>query len=268
MGIEDEIDGIAEVKRAMVDRLGLLDANLWLGKPEYFPRAEELAPAALEAELESYGIGGGLVSHWDAVRLSAQDGNQMLLDAEGALPRKVWTAWTGLPLSAGEQGPLPGSTAHPRLRAVRLFPRTHHFLLSPWVVGSLCEWCVSHNLPLLLWHVEIEWEQVHALAGAFPKLQFIIDTQWQKILYHNRTLFSLMDSRENVLLETSNFLGQDSLSWAARRWGAERLLFGSFLPASDPYAPIGMILDADLSAEEKALIAGGNLKRLIDGVRI
>ncbi len=267
MGLDAVIEGIAKDKRALVGRLGLLDVNLWLGRPEFFPRAEGLAPAALQEELESYGIAGGLVSHWDAVRLSAQDGNRALLEAEGALPPDAWTAWTGLPLGPGEQGPLPGATPHPRLRAVRLFPLTHHFLLTPWVVGSLCEWCISCGLPILLWHVEIDWEQVHALAGAFPRLRIVIDSQWQKILYHNRTLFSLMDCRQNVLLETSNFLGQDFLTWAARRWGAQRLLFGSFLPASDPYAPIGMILDAELSAEEKALIAGGNLKRLVEGAR-
>ena len=52
-----------------------------------------------------------------------------------------------------------------------------------------------------------------------------------------------------------------------REFGAERLLFGSFLPVSDPLVPIGMVLDADLSEEEKRLIAGDNLRRLLEGVR-
>jgi hypothetical protein len=261
------IQAVSAEKRSAAEALGLRDASIWLGRPELFPRAGEIPPSELAGVLASYGIGGGLVSHWDAMRLSAQDANQSLLSAEPSLPAGAWTAWTGLPLGPREQGPLPGQDTHARLRAVRLFPRTHHFLLAPWVVGSLCEWCLSRRIPLILWHVEIDWAELFHLAGEFPKLKIIVDSQWQKILYHNRTLFSLMDARKNVLLETSNFLGQDFLGWAVRRWGAERLLFGSFIPAADPWAPAGMILDSDITAEEKALVAGGNLARLAGEVR-
>jgi hypothetical protein len=249
-----------------VEALDLFDVNLWLGKPDFFPLAEEIPARGLGETLGEYGIRGGLVSHWDGVRIAAQDGNQALADA--ALPEHLWTVWTGLPLAPGEQGPLPGSGApDPRLRGVRLFPKTHHFQISPWVIGSLCEWCASRRLPVFLWHVEIDWDPLHALAAAFPGLTIVVDTQWQKILYHNRDLFSLMEVCRNVVVESSNFLGQDFLAWAVRRWGAERILYGSFLPANDPYAAIGMILDAEISAEEKRLVAGGNARRIVEGVR-
>jgi predicted TIM-barrel fold metal-dependent hydrolase len=218
--------------------------------------------------MAEYGIRGGLVSHWDGLRVSPQEGNQALADAEASLPENAWTVWTALPLAPAEQGPLPGTGApHPRLRGVRLFPKTHHFQLSPWVIGSLCEWCMSRRLPLFLWHVEIDWDPLHDLAAAFPGLTIVVDTQWQKILYHNRDLFSLLEACRNVVVESSNLLGQDFLAWVVHRWGAERVLYGSFLPANDPYAAIGMILDADLSPEEKLLVAGGNARRIVEGVR-
>jgi hypothetical protein len=47
--------------------------------------------------------------------------------------------------------------------------------------------------------------------------------------------------------------------------GAGRLIFGSFLPVSDPLVPLGLILDAEMSEADRALIAGGNLRRLIGG---
>jgi hypothetical protein len=43
-------------------------------------------------------------------------------------------------------------------------------------------------------------------------------------------------------------------------------LYGSYAPVSDPLVGIGMILDSGLAAEQKALIAGLNARRLIDGV--
>ena len=49
-----------------------------------------------------------------------------------------------------------------------------------------------------------------------------------------------------------------------RQCGAERFVFGSFQPMSDPLVPVGMILDADISEAEKAMIAGGNLRALVN----
>lgn len=268
MEIEAAIERVEKEKRSAVDRAGFFDANLWLGPPALFPLASELHPADTARTLTEYGVQGALVSHWDAVRLSAQDGNQALLEASGALPENLFTVWTGLPLAAPEQGPLPGrGHPDPRLRGVRLFPRTHQFQFAPWVVGGLCTWCSERRIPLFVWHVELEWGSVQALASAFPQLNIVIESQWQKILYHNRDLFSLLAACPNVLLESSNYIGQDAVSVFVRCFGAERLLWGSFLPVNDPYAAMGMVLDADITADEKKLIAGGNLRRLIAGVR-
>jgi hypothetical protein len=267
MGWEETIERTAREKRSRAASLPLLDANVWLGRPDLFPLAQELPRDGMAGAFAEYGIRGGLVSHWDSLRLSPQEGNVALLDAQDSLPKDTWLLWTGLPLVPREQDPLPGfGKPHPRVRGVRLFPKTHHFSLSPWTVGNLCEWCVAHRLPLFLWHVEIEWDAVHALAGTFPELRIVVETQWQKILYHNRDLFSLLETRGNVLVESSNLIGQDFVTYLVKNWGAERLLFGSFLPVNDPWASIGMILDADITTEEKAIAAGGALRTLIDEV--
>jgi predicted TIM-barrel fold metal-dependent hydrolase len=71
----------------------------------------------------------------------------------------------------------------------------------------------------------------------------------------------------NVYAETSNLVGADFLRYAARELGAHRLLFGSFLPVNDPWAAVGMILDAELPPEQKRLVAGGNLRRLLAEAR-
>jgi len=64
------------------------------------------------------------------------------------------------------------------------------------------------------------WDSVHlsaqdgnqALLGsaaAFPGLTVVIETQWQKILYQIRNLFSLLRCCPKVLVEGSNLVGQD-----------------------------------------------------------
>lgn len=269
MELERIIERTAAAKRQQLAGLPCWDANLWLGRPANFPLAQELPPQELGPLLDKYGCRGALVSHWDAVHLSAQDGNQALLDSAAELPDNVYTIWTSLPTEPREQKPLPGlGQPDQRLRGVRLFPQTHHFDLAPWVLAGLCEWCSEHRLPLFLWHVEIRWSEVQALAAAFPGLTVVIETQWQKILYPIRNLFSLLKACPNVLVESSNLIGQDYVSYLVRSFGSGRLLYGSFLPVNDPYAAIGLVLDADISAQERADILGGNLERLIAGVRL
>ncbi len=269
MKIEKVMEDMSRKKRDKVKELQFFDANIWLGEPDFFPIASELHPNDLEEVCSKYHLEGGLISHWDSPKISAQDGNHALLELQEYLPEAIYTIWTGLPLSPHEQDPLPGFNAPPPgLRGVRLFPKTHKYLLSPWVIGTLCEWCIRHAVPLFFWHIEVDWNHVYVLAKKFPKLNIIVETQWQKILYHNRNLYSLMESCNNVLLETSNFIGQDFITHAVKTFGAERLIFGSFLPVNDPFASMGMILDADISDNEKKMISGGNLRQIIKGVRV
>lgn len=260
---------MADEKRAGLSKLSFYDSNVWLGKPAFFPLAGGCETANLKKMFEEFSIEGALVSHWDGVTVSAQDGNKALVECRKDLPDDVYTIWTGLPLIPHEQDPLPG-TGKPdsRLRGLRLFPKTHHYLLTVWSVGGLCEWCMEYRIPLFIWHVEVDWEPLHTLARAYPDLTIIVETQWQKILYQNRNLYGIMNSDENIYLEISNFVGPDFLTHAVHVFGANRFLYGSFLPVNDAYAAMGMVVDADISLEEKRLIAGGNMKRILQGVKI
>ncbi len=269
MNLGELIEQTAAATRARLAAFPCWDANVWLGRPAFFPLARELSPAELGPLLKRHGCAGALVSHWDSVHLSAQDGNRRLLDADPALPEGIFTVWTGLPSVPREQPPIPGvGRPDRRLRGVRLFPQAHHFELAPWVLTDLCEWCVQKRLPLFLWHVEIRWSDLYSLAAAFPRLTVVVETQWQKILYQVRNLFSLLASCPNVLVESSNFVGQDHVAYLVRTFSSRRLLFGSFLPVNDPFASIGLVLEADISDGERADILGGNLQRLIGEVRL
>ncbi len=263
---EDIIEQISQRYRDEITRLSFFDANVWLGHPEGFPLAEELDVAQLPGMFEGNFITGGLVSHWRGKILAAQDGNSAL---EVPLPPNVFTIWTGLPLFPAEPGPLPGQeNCSERVRGVRIFPKSHNFPLTPWAVGTLCEWMVQHRMPLFIWHTELDWPSLHALGKAFPRLTVVLETQPRKILYQTRPLFALMQDCENICIELSNFAGANFVEYAVREFGPERLIFGSFATMNDPYVPMGMILEAQIGKEEKKKIAGDNLRRLISEVQL
>ena len=267
---EEGIERMMRARREQAERLRFFDANIWLGRPQGFPLAGALTADRLETELASRFLTGGLVSHWRGKVVSAQEGNRALIDALEGTGDDLFAVWTGLPLFPTETtGPVPGvGDIGEKVRGIRIFPRSHNFPLETWCLGSLCEWLLVRRMPLFVWHVELDWPSLYRMARAFPKLPIVLETQTQKILYHTRPLFALMRDCANVYVELSNFAGAGFIEYAVREFGADRLIFGSFLPASDPFVPIGMVLDADIPDPDKALIAGGNLRRLIGEMRL
>ena len=263
------IETMTRERREAAERLQFFDANIWLGQPEYFPLAEEISPGELDDVLAQRFVTGGLVSHWQAKRVSAQDGNAALTEELEGQGENLFAVWAGLPLYPSEGGSVPGSVDLPsNVRGVRIFPKSHNYPLAAWSLGTLCEWLVSRSMPLFIWHTEFDWIPLYELIKAFPRLKVVVESQWQKILYHARPLFAAMRDLPNILVEISNFAGQGFLDYAVKEFGAERFLFGSFLPVADPFVPIGMIIDARISEEEKGLIAGENLRRIIEEVRL
>ena len=231
--------------------------------------AEELPPERLSEVLEERLITGGLVSHWRGKTISAQEGNESVLRDLRGQTKELFAIWTGLPLFPSEAGPVPGTMATPKeVRGVRIFPKSHHFPVTDWCIGSLCEWLIDRRMPLFVWHTELDWPCIYQIAKIFPKLSIVIETQVQKILYHTRPLFLLLRDCRNVLLELSNFVGPGFIESAAREFGADRLIFGSFFPVNDPFVAMGMVLDSEIPEEQKTIIAGGNLRRLVSEVRI
>ena len=260
---------MSQERLELAKKLRFCDCNVWLGRPEGFPLAEEIPPVRVSEVLDERLITGGLVSHWRGKTISAQEGNESVLRDLKGQSKDLFAVWTGLPLFPPESGPVPGCSETPKeVRGVRIFPKSHHFPMTDWCIGSLCEWLMDRRMPLFIWHTELDWPAVYEMARKFHQLPLLIETQVQKILYHTRPLFALMRDCRNVLLELSNFVGQGFIEYAAQQFGPERLLFGSFLPVNDPLVAMGVILDAEMPEEQKALIAGGNLRRLASEVRI
>jgi hypothetical protein len=255
--------------REAIERLELFDCSLWLGSPEGFPLASELQPEEMKKEMDAHFITGGLVSHWLGNTLSAQAGNKALIESSTFFSEHLYSVWTGLPLYPADVPPLPGTgKPHRQMRGVRIFPASHNYVIEDWVIGSLCEWLILHNMPLFVWHTEVQWAALHRFALRYPQLTIILETQTKKILYHTRVLFSLMRECPNIFVETSNFAGTGYIEYAVRELGAGRLIFGSFLPVNDPFVGIGMILDADIQDRDKLRIASQNLRRIVQEVSL
>ena len=81
---------------------------------------------------------------------------------------------------------------------------------------------------------------------------------------HKRSLFGLLDACPNLYCDTSCFHAYRGLEEVCASFGAERMLFGTRLPYYNALAAKALVLYADLDGADRAAIAGGNLRRLLD----
>jgi hypothetical protein len=263
---ERMIESMAKIRRKQAQEFLFSDTNLWLGQMESRLLPSALSLAELNKAVGCRYITGGVVWHWRGKTVSPQEGNLALLDVEEKLPLDYSLGMTAYPLSLPADGPLPGSCDMPEsVRAIRLFPKSHGYMLTDWCLAELCRWLVTKNLPLFVWHTEVDWVQLHALAGIYPSLRIVVDSQPRKIIYHLQSLWALLRDRSNVFLEISN-VPVSFVEFVSRSLGPERLLFGSFFPANDPFVAIGKILDSNMDESDKRQIAGVNLRKILSEV--
>jgi predicted TIM-barrel fold metal-dependent hydrolase len=112
---------------------------------------------------------------------------------------------------------------------------------------------------------DTDWEALRFLLAAHPKLPVILCEF--RMRGGSRLVPGVMDDHPNLHLETSGLWNYMSLEHIARNWGAERLIFGSRSPWHSVGLAIGMVTMANLPAAQRAMILGGNIRRLMEAAR-
>ena len=68
----------------------------------------------------------------------------------------------------------------------------------------------------------------------------------------------------NILADTSGSEPEAGIvEYAVQALGAERIVFGSDAPGRDFSVQLGKVIGADITGEERALILGGNMARVL-----
>jgi len=253
--------------REEAESLDLFDASAWLGYTSAFPLMEEGTPERLESVHRKSFIREALVSHWASSGDSSLADNNCLL--KGIDGHDNWYATITLnPLFPPDPGSpaSAGWTWPKKVKAARVFPAAFRYALTDWCAGSLCELLLERRLPLFVLHTETTFQDLYQIAKRYPKLPIVLEGQTRKIIYHMRMVLPLMKECPNVHLEISNLCSQGMVEYVVQNIGPGQLIFGTFAPANDPLVPLGLLLGANISRDEKRAIAGGNIRRIIKEV--
>ena len=224
--------------------------------------AEFYSIESLLAEMDYAGIDDALVYHSLAREYDPMLGNRKLMD-EIKPHQHLHPCWVVMPAGTGEF-PEPGSLGQEMQRegvkAVRLFPTDHSYSLSEWCSGELLKSLESDGILVVIEINQIGWEGVHSLCSRYPELSLLLTNVGYR---DSRNLYPLLAKFENLYVETSSYQGHKSIEAVCNRFSARRLVFGTRLPIFAPGPAVNMVNYSLIGDDEKEMIAGNNLRRLL-----
>ncbi|MEM3027143.1 MAG: amidohydrolase family protein [Candidatus Bathyarchaeia archaeon] len=257
----------------MRENLKLFDCNACLGTSMLRPLRYAESGEELLAEMDYYGIAEALVYHARQRDDSPVVGNEILIEAIKPYPR-LHGVLAILPLQTGELGSqeeiLERMKKH-GVRAFRAFPSEHKYLMTRTALSSLYDLMCERRIPLFISINEScggisGWYLIERILSDAPELTLIVTEHgsWG----HDRFFRPLIEKYENLYLDISRYELDGGIRDFCRKYGAERLLFGTGFPNWNPGGPILMLLQADISGKERQAIASGNLERILGRVRL
>ena len=244
--------------------LKFLDCNL-----NYGPQtaAEELKSCddinELTGHMERAGISGGLVHK--TIKEAILANNSLADDIKNKDNLKG--VWLILPSCTGEiplPHDLPKAMKQNNIGAITVNPKAHKYLPRKIALGDYMEMAQERKIPVLFNTSRgITLEQIDDIMQDFPNLTVILTYahEWP----NDRFLRPFLDAYPNLCLDMAYVMTDNWLNDMLKRYAAERILFGSGFPIAYIGAHMLVIKHAEISEEAKIKIAGGNLKKLLEG---
>lgn len=235
--------------------LRLLDVNAALGRMPHDVGGGGVAD--LLGAMDRLGIDEAVVSHLEGWRHAPAAGNARVVAEVADVPR-LHACWIVLPDGTGEFPPpsdLARAAREASVVAVRALPEHHGWLLDSPEGTALGRALADERLPLLVDADQTSWPAVEALTAACPELDVVVC----RVGYRStRTFAPMLDRRPRVRLDLSYLGGHDALEWAVRRFGADRLVFGTGAPHVDPAGPVARLSWSGLDDATAAAIGWGH----------
>lgn len=238
-----------------------LDVNCLIG-PRSQPRPEStLTPEEISAELHSWGIRQALVRHTYALEYDPVIGNRRCTEF---CRTHAWAipCYAVVPPHTGD---MPGGDAlldylaEGGARAVT-FHTPHGIDLQCAWARETCAVLEEAGVPVLVQDSDIGLREVDWLLSCHPRLHVIS----LRVNYAaTRLVYPMLATHPTFHIDFTRFPVHFGLEEVTRRFGADRLLFGTGLPEYDPAVAVGMLNYARISDEDRAVIAGDGLRRLL-----
>ena len=243
----------------------IFDCNCSYGRAARPPHRFAAEVPQLIEELDWCGIDQALVYHTNQRFASPVNWNGILTEDLQGQPC-LHPTWAILPPACGELPAPDEFVAAMRaagVRALRAFPQEHHYRLDATTFGPLFKQMAQRCIPLF---AKENLVPLRDLLHGCPDLIVVAVNQGPHSV--ERHLRPLLDAYPNLHVETSRYMVEGLIEEFVDRYGPERLLFGSGFPDNCSGAALLRLAQADIDPEARVAVAGGNLQRLLEGVRL
>lgn len=230
----------------------------------------DIAPDAktLVERMDYAGIGRANVWHRSQYELDPSAGNRNLIRAIKGFEDRLSPSLTILPdVTDWEYAPNTFFEWMKKCgaRTVHAFPLQNRYILCKATMGEQLGLLSELKIPLYLSSRD-GFEPIYNLLNEFPNLTLILYNigWWPSARY----VYPLLKNYPNVYFETGDFSMLKGLEDVCRRFGSERMLFGTNFPTNSMAGSLCCLEKALLPEEERENIAWRNMERLMSEVKL
>jgi len=263
--LDKQISTLSSTPRVGLALSQVIDSNVMIGPSTIPPGGEAFTPDALKKQMDTAAIDRAVVYHSWSREHSPTLGNQRLMELIHQEPMLL-PSWVMLPDDTGEMEPpedLVSDMVHKGVFLARVFPKDHNFSLSRWSSSHLFSALQEHRMPTMIDLSQTNYDEIAAICQAFPDLPLILSD----VAYRtDRYIYPLLRSFPHLYIETSRYQTHRGVEALCKRFGPERLIFGSHSPQFPPGPAAMTVRYALIDQESKNKILGGNLEGLMEGI--
>jgi hypothetical protein len=203
----------------------------------------------------------------EALEVNFIYGNERIYDAcrpnPALIPCPVVAARNGV--EGADDGAQVEAAVQAGAGAVWIRPEKDRWSLAAWCSDPLFRALEARRLPVICLERCVGFDAVAQLAERYPHLPLIA----AEVNYRSQhILLALLRRYPHVYLSTgNNNCVHRGLEQFVRLVGAERLLFGTGFPGSEPMAAITQLMYAEIGDADKRLIGSENLRRLMEAIQ-
>ena len=183
---------------------------------------------------------------------------------------RLLPCWVAIPHHVGDfpkAGEFIRLVEEHQVRAVKLFPRAHHFALNERTTGRLLGALEEARIPVCFdcgedlprWQ-QVSWDELAYVCSQYPRLPVILHRmRWES----SRNIIPMLQEFRNLHIEFSNYQANRMIEVLVDKVGAEQLLFGTEMMVKSPGAARAYIDYSNIDETDRRKIAGGNIIRLL-----
>ena len=239
-----------------------IDASCQLGRPAVCNADMPWKTEQLLELMDKCNIERAFAYHAAAKEGDVPTGNRLLTEEIRDNPR-LSPQWCVLPEFLDAADDLYTRMKTENIQMLRIAPKTYSHDIRPYAMGALMDLAAQCRVPVFMDYQEAPGDALYDLCITYPGVNFVITNTGYEL---NRFLGPILDNCPNLYVASGNYVVHTGLQLMCKYYSAGRLIFNTNFPTTSSYAAVSLVHFANISREEKELIAHGNIERLLADV--